>query len=110
MALIIANITGFKANVTSAHYELELGKKRLEQFKLLSSEDQLEYLEEQGLLMVDDIHIIDSGLVKLNESLDSNIAENEKQVSSLQEEIIQLDLLKGQHKKVILNIDAFLNN
>lgn len=49
-------------------------------------------------------------LVKLNESLDSNIAANEKQMNSLQNEIIQLDLLKGQHKKVILNIDAFLNN
>lgn len=49
-------------------------------------------------------------LVKLNESLDSNIADNEKQMASLQEEIIQLDLLKGQHKKVILNIDTFLNN
>lgn len=49
-------------------------------------------------------------LVKLNELLEVNIVENEKQVASLQEEIIQLDLLKGQHKKVILNIDAFLNN
>ena len=61
MALIIAGLKGFKATVTSAHYEIELGKKRLEQFKALSSEDQLEFMEEEGLLIVDDIDNITYG-------------------------------------------------
>lgn len=64
MALIIAGIKGFKAHVTAAHYEIELGKKRLEQFKTLSPEDQLDFMEEEGLLIVDDISNIEFGEIE----------------------------------------------
>ena len=48
MALIIAELDGVFAKAKSGHLEIEISGKRLNDFKNMSIEDQMEYLEEEA--------------------------------------------------------------
>lgn len=54
MALITARLDGVVGRIQSAHLEIEISGKRLEDFKNMDIEDQIEYLEEEADFWPDD--------------------------------------------------------
>ena len=55
MALIIAKLEGVTGKVKGGHLEIEISGKRLNDFKGMSIEDQLEYLNDEGDFIPDSL-------------------------------------------------------
>lgn len=55
MALIIAKLNGVMGRIKSGHLEIEISGKRLNDFKNMSPEDQIEYLNDEANFIPDDI-------------------------------------------------------
>lgn len=53
MALITAKIDGVNGYIKSGHLELEITGKRLNDFKSMSPEDQMEYIADEGMFIID---------------------------------------------------------
>lgn len=57
MALITVNIDDLRGYLELGHYELDLSSEELEKFKKLNREEQLEWIEDEGYIVVDSYDI-----------------------------------------------------
>lgn len=61
MAKIIAGIDYLNGYLKYGHFELDLNESELEEFKNLSKEEQLEWIKDNGDLIVDNYELNDYG-------------------------------------------------
>lgn len=66
-------------------------------------------LQGKSSKILSSFHKTKEDLMKLNQDLDQGISEHEEQMAELKAQTDAMAVLKQQHQKVILNIDAFLN-
>lgn len=55
MALVIGRLNGVDGYIKSGHLELEISGKRLNDFKNMTPEDQIEYLNDEGNFCPDNL-------------------------------------------------------
>ena len=61
LTTVTAQIEYICGSLRTAHREIDLTKEELEKFELMSLEEQKEYLEEEGEIVIDDFRIEDFG-------------------------------------------------
>ena len=61
MKTIIANVDYISGHLRSGHFELNLSNEGYEKFQNMSKEEQLNYIEDNGDLLIDDFSINDYG-------------------------------------------------
>jgi len=61
MTTVIGNVDYIDGYLRYGHFELDLDNEDLEDFKKLINEEKIEYLKENGKLIIDDYRINDYG-------------------------------------------------
>lgn len=61
MVKVIAGIDYLAGYLKYGHFELNLNESKLEEFKNLSKEEQIDYIKEDGDLIIDDYELNDYG-------------------------------------------------
>lgn len=61
MTTVIGNVDYIDGYLRYGHFELDLDNEDLEDFKKLINEEKIEYLKENGILIIDDYRINDYG-------------------------------------------------
>lgn len=61
MTTVIGNVDYIDGYLRYGHFELDLDNEDLEEFKKLINEEKIEYLKENGILIIDDYRINDYG-------------------------------------------------
>ena len=67
MRIIIANVDYISGRLRSGHFELNLSNEKYEEFQNMSKEEQLNYIEDNGDLLIDDFSINDYGDLEIIE-------------------------------------------
>lgn len=71
---IIANIDYIQGHLRYGHYELDLNEEEYYNYKKLSDEDRIDYIEDEGKLIIDDYYVDDIGTItKIIETYDGAI-------------------------------------
>ena len=61
MTTVIGNVDYIDGYLRYGHFELDLDNEDLEEFKKLINEEKIQYLKENGILIIDDYRINDYG-------------------------------------------------
>ena len=59
--IVTAEVDYIVGHLRNGHYEVEVPDEEAEDFKKLSKEEQIEYIESEGTLIIDNYYLSDTG-------------------------------------------------